>query len=105
MLVTIEIDVPEQTVRQYEEAGIDWKARAQKLVQDGLPVVTPPVEPVTEQKATLQQPALHEWLQERIREAEAMTDEEKQEAETEVEELKRNLNATRAENGERLLFV
>lgn len=54
MLVTIEVDVPEQMVRQYEEAGIDWKAWAQKLVQDGLPTAAPPVEmaPAHETKKT-----------------------------------------------------
>lgn len=99
MLVTIEVDVPEQTVRQYEEAGIDWKARARQIVQDGLPPVAPlPKNGELDPKNAAAIAMLQNWLREDA------TDDSEKIAEAEVAEFKRNMNANRAENGERLLF-
>ncbi len=101
MKYTLEIDLPEKTVQDYEQAGIDWKAQARKMVEDSLPADAPSYK---QEKAEAKRAAAIAWLRSMAAEAEQMTDEEKEEAERDLEELKRNLNATRAENGERLLF-
>lgn len=58
-----------------------------------------------EVKPIVKHPEALAWLQEILREAENMTEEGKCEAQEYEDELKRSINANRAENGERLLFV
>ena len=102
MIVTLEIELPDETVQHYENAGIDWKAQAQKLVQTNLrPAAALQKNGIISAENAAAIALLEQWKQE-----DATDDPQKiAEAEAEVEEFKRRLNANRAENGERLLFL
>lgn len=107
MIVTIDVDLPDQTVERFAAAGVDLQEYARRFLAKSLPAFAlaapdpftsapPPLAPENVAAVAL----LQSWL------AEDATDDPVavRKAEAEMAELKRSLDANRAEGGERLLF-
>ena len=90
-----------------QQEVLDFAAFLQTRTEAGnkTEAVSPAPQPKIPLPPEPEQPPLAALMQEWIREGENATDEEIRAAEAELEELKRSMNADRAEAGERLLFV
>jgi len=108
VIVSIDVDLPDQTVERFAAAGVDLQEYAGRFLAKSLLAFAPAAPEQSSSAATLpvdpENAAAVALLQSWLVEDASDEPEAVRAAEAELAELKQSLNANRAEGSERLLF-